>query len=264
MKQPSLTRAWRWTVLAAALLRCGCASAPPRLPPPPPPSGPVTGVAFCADGAGGFGYTTETLAHTAARVCPGLRVEHVAWSHGTGRMLADNCDWANTREQGRRLAEAVTAARRRYPTVPIYFVAHSAGCAVELEAAGRLPPNSIDRIVLLAPSVSTDYDLRPALAASRGGIDAFHSRSDWVTLGLAMRVFGTTDRRWTPASGLVGFRRPADPAGACLYDRRLREHFWGPEDESMGHRGGHYGSYEPEFLRARVLPLLCPPEPRTG
>jgi pimeloyl-ACP methyl ester carboxylesterase len=264
MEQAPRTRASRWLVLTGLALACGCASAPPRLPPSPPPAGPITGVAFCADGAGGFGYTTETLTHTAAEVCPGLRIEHVNWSHGTGRMLADNCDWANIRDHGRRLAEAVRATREKYPTLPIYFVAHSAGGAVELEAAALLPPNSIERIVLLAPSVSPDYDLRPALAASRCGIDAFHSRSDWVTLGLAMRVFGTTDRRWTAASGKVGFRRPADPAGACLYDRRLRERFWDPGDESTGHRGGHYGSYEPAFLRTRVLPLLCAPEPRTN
>src|SRR5262249_7984730 len=105
-----------------------------------------------------------------------------------------------------------------------------------------------------------DYDLRPALTASRCGIDAFLSRSDWVTLGLGMRLFGTTDRRWTAASGKVGFRRPPDPGAACLYGR-LREHYWEPSESWTGHRGGHYGSYEPAFLRSRVLPLLRTPAP---
>ena len=72
---------------------------------------------------------------------------------------------------------------------------------------------------------------------------------------IGMRLFGTTDRRWTVAAGRTGFRRPADPAGVCAY-AKLREHFWERSDCSHGHRGGHYGSYEPGFLRARVLPLL--------
>jgi pimeloyl-ACP methyl ester carboxylesterase len=245
----------RGAVLLCLCLAAGCASAPPRLPPTPPPSGPVTGVVFCADGAGGFGYTTETLTQTVAQERLGLRVVYVPWSHGTGRMFADNGDWCNVRTQARQLASEVRSLRERDPALPIYLVGHSAGCAVLLEATTELPPASVERIVLLAPSVSPDYDLRPALAASRCGIDAFLSSADWVTLGLGMRLFGTTDRRWTAAAGKVGFRRPADPSAACLY-ARLREHFWEPSDACTGHRGGHYGSYEPAFLRSRVLPLL--------
>jgi pimeloyl-ACP methyl ester carboxylesterase len=258
-----MRRAGRWaSVLAGLALAPGCASGPgvavtasAKLPVEAPAA---SAVAFCADGAGGFGYTTEALAYTAAEERLPLHVELVPWSHGRGRMFADACDWAHAQEQGRLLAARVRAWQECRPELPVYLVGHSAGCAVVLEAAGRLPPDSLERVVLLAPSVSADYDLRPALASARRGVDAFTSRWDVVTLGLGMRLLGTADRRWSATAGRVGFRRvEKGPDDAALY-ARLHEHPWDAGEWSTGHHGGHYGGYEPGFLRARVLPLLTP------
>ena len=52
-----------------------------------------------------------------------------------------------------------------------------------LAAGEMLSPDSVDGIILLAPSVCVDYDLRPALRAVRHGIDVFHSDRDSVILG---------------------------------------------------------------------------------
>lgn len=246
---------WLSTVAAA-----GCVSVPqsPLASTGKKPVGPAKGIVFCADGAGGYGWTTEALAYTAAEEGVPVYVKLVDWSHGRGWMITDNCHWRNTAEQGKKLADKVAAARERYPGVPVYLVGHSAGCAVCLEAARHLNRNSVERIVLLAPSVSPSYDLRPALGCADKGVDVFISRQDWVTLGLTMRLFGTTDRRWTSAAGKVGFRRPYDgSAGAELYSK-LHEHVWQPSDFDTGHHGGHYGSYVPGFLKAKVLPLIHP------
>jgi pimeloyl-ACP methyl ester carboxylesterase len=219
------------------------------------------GIVFCADGAGGFGWTTEALAHTAAEDRIPIHVELVDWSHGRGMMITDNCHWRHTQEQGRRLANMIGVAHDRYPGLPVYLVGHSAGCAICLESTRGLPPNSVERIVLLAPSVSPTYDLRPALNASRLGIDSFMSKQDWVTLGFTMRVFGTTDRKWTAAAGRLGFRRPQEGSPDAALYAKLREHVWQPSDAATGHRGGHYGNYVPGYLKAKVLPLLNPEAP---
>jgi hypothetical protein len=118
--------------------------------------------------------------------------------------------------------------------------------------------------VLLAPSVSCDYDLRPALRAARLGVDAFTSRRDVVQLGLGTGAVGTADRRWVPAAGRVGFR-PAvyDPGDDALY-AKYREHPWDPAVSWTGHRGGHFGTGWPEFARAYVLPLLSRPVTACG
>ena len=108
-------------------------------------------------------------------------------------MLSDHLDYRNIVQQGERLACEVRTLKASRPDVPIYLVGHSAGSAVVLIAAESTPPGVIERVVLLAPSVSSCYDLRPALSRTR--IDAFSSRADWVILGLNMRLFGTTDRR---------------------------------------------------------------------
>ena len=100
------------------------------------------------------------------------------------------------------------------------------------------------------------YDLRPALRTVRRGIDVFHSDEDRVILGLGMQVVGTAERRCRAAAGQGGFSPVvACPADAALYGK-LRQHPWAPAVAWSGHDGGHYGSNQPGFLRAYVLPLL--------
>ena len=220
------------------------------------PRAAVGAVVFCADGAGGFGGTTDALREHLGDASA-VRVVSFDWSHGRGRMLSDHLHHRNIVEQGERLAREVRTLKASRPDVPIYLVGHSAGSAVVLIAAESTPPGVIERVVLLAPSVSSCYDLRPALSRTR--IDAFSSRADWVILGLNMRLFGTTDRRWTTTAGRVGFEQVGgEPCDMALY-ARLCQHVWDPSQAATGHKGGHYGSFEsPNYLRANVLPLLAP------
>jgi pimeloyl-ACP methyl ester carboxylesterase len=255
----------RWGACVCTLtLASGCVAVP-KSPPAATAAKPglagAKGIVFCADGAGGFGWTTEALAYVAAEERVPIHVELVDWSHGRGLMITDNCHWRNTRDQGRKLADMVRVAHERYPALPVYLVGHSAGCAVCLEAARDLPADSVERIVLLAPSVSPSYDLRPALTCSRKGVDSFMSKGDWVTLGIGMRLFGTTDRQWTAAAGRLGFRKPHEGSPYAAQYAKLREHVWQPSDSATGHRGGHYGNYVPGYLKAKVLPLLNPDAP---
>ena len=79
----------------------------------------------------------------------------------------------------------------------VVVVAHSAGCAVALAACDLLPMDAVDRVLLLAPSVSTGYDIRPTLWSAKEGVDVFCSKKDWVALGFVVRVVGTTDNFWS-------------------------------------------------------------------
>jgi pimeloyl-ACP methyl ester carboxylesterase len=192
-----------------------------------------------------------------------LRVETFVWSCGTGRIVVDHMDHCNHLEQGRRLAGLVAADRQAYPDRAVSLLAHSTGCAVALAAAECLPPDSVERIVLLAPSVSADYDLRPALRAARQGIDVFVSRRDIGALGIGMGIVGTADRRWGPVAGRVGFAPVVtSPADEALYTR-LHVHPWEPCLEWTGNHGGHFGTTRLEYVRAYLLPLFlrkpCPP-----
>jgi pimeloyl-ACP methyl ester carboxylesterase len=185
-----------------------------------------------------------------------LQIETCVWSHGYGRYYIDHVDHANHLDHARHLATKVAASRQACPNRRIYLIGHSAGCAVVLAAAEMLPRDSVDRIILLAPSVCAEYDLRRALCAARHGIDVFHSSEDRVILGLAMQIVGTADRCSRTAAGQDGFTPIITcPADAALYGK-LRQHPWDPVVEWTGHHGGHYGSNGQDFLRAYVLPLL--------
>jgi pimeloyl-ACP methyl ester carboxylesterase len=214
---------------------------------------------FTADGAGGFQATSAALREAVQEAGLPLRVETFEWSHGYARVISDQVGHSHAREAGRQLAGAVAAFRRCHPYSPVYLVGHSAGAAVVLAAAEELPPGSVEKIVLLAPSVSAGYDLRPALRCVRGGIDVFWSRRDWGYLGLGVMLVGTADGCWQAAAGRTGFRpRLQAPEDAELYCK-LRQHAWNPCVEWTGNHGGHYGCHQPAFLRAYVLPLFQRP-----
>src|SRR5262245_37690149 len=131
------------------------------------------GVIVSVDGAGGFDALTNSLQQAVDADCLPFAVAMFDWSHGYYRILSDQMDYCHARAQGQRLACEVLALRQRCPAGQIHLIGHSAGCHVILAAADFLPPNSVDQIVLLAPSVSADYDLRRALCCSSRGIDVF-------------------------------------------------------------------------------------------
>jgi pimeloyl-ACP methyl ester carboxylesterase len=233
---------------------------------PVPPCGcvaPNADVAFVADGSGDFRTTSRVLCETVNACKAPLRIETFVWSHGYSRMLIDHVDHCNHLEEGRRLATYIAAASIAGPGTAayecqrgVYLVGHSSGCAVVLAAAEASPPGSIERIVLLAPAVAHDYDLRPALRSTRQGIDAFISRRDVGALALGTGIAGTADRRLAAASGRVGFTPILTcPGNEQLY-AKLRVHPWDPSVAWTGNRGSHYGTLEPDFIRAYVLPLL--------
>jgi pimeloyl-ACP methyl ester carboxylesterase len=223
----------------------------------PVPRCPPRGVIFTADGAGGFEATSAALKESIEAEGLPLCVETVEWSHGFGRVISDQVGRERVHEAGGVLAQRITALRASCPDLAIYLVGHSAGTAVVLEAAGSVPPGTVDRIVLLAPSISADYDLRPALRSVRQNLDVFTSSRDWWYLGVGVSLTGTADGRWaTAAAGRVGFRPQVEAAEDAALYQKLQQHPWDPCIAWTGNYGGHYGSHRPEYLRAYVLPLL--------
>ncbi|MFO0925880.1 MAG: alpha/beta hydrolase [Gemmataceae bacterium] len=255
---PSATR--YSPLLVALTLATGCAtmrSGTVECRAPLPPAGPTTGLVFCADGAGGFGGTTAALRRVLGPTRPGMRVEMVDWSHGRGMVLADHLNAANIEDHGTQLARQVLAWRTHAPNVPVYLVAHSAGAAVVLSAADQLPPGSVERIILLAPAVSADYDLRPARERRQESTPSPAGATGGARAGdAAVRHHRPAmDRRRRPGRVPAGGvrpvrRRPVRPAPPA--------HAWHACLTWTGHAGGHYSCCDDGFLRASVLPLLAP------
>lgn len=239
--------------LAAAGMLCTVrASADPPCAAPPCPT-----IVFVADGAGGRLPCGDRLQSLAECGCP-LQVISFPWTHGHKHNLIDQTDWEHSQMQGQKLAELILACRQQNPHSRICVLGYCAGCGVALAAAGHLPPDTIDEMVLLAPSVSPCYDLRPALRAIRCRLTAFCSHRDYCVLGLVMYGVGTTDRCHTAAAGFVGFRRFLDGSpDDALYDK-LCERYWRLSDCWLTHYGGHFGYTRSKFMNTCVLPALLP------
>src|SRR6202007_3038179 len=107
-----------------------------------------------------------------------VHVHTVVWSHGFLRILRDQLDYAHGRAEGARLAATIIHLKQLSPQTKIYLAGHSAGAVVVVAAAEALPPCSIEGMALLAPSLSSFYDLRPALHAIHGHFDVYYSRRD--------------------------------------------------------------------------------------
>jgi len=213
-------------------------------------------IAFVADGAGNYQMASKMLRSVVNEMGTPFLVETFVWSHGYKKVVPDQTDLVHARLQGQRLAELVQAYRRQNPEARIHLVAHSAGSMVALTAAEFLPPNTVDHIVLLLPAVSNEYDIRPALRCCRGSLEVHYSGRDWLYLGLCMNIVGCADGKRCGASGRTGFTVRIDTPEEVKLVERLRQHPWQASDRELGHDGGHYGAYQPEYLKARVLPVL--------
>jgi hypothetical protein len=221
------------------------------IPPCVPP-----GIIFVANDAGDATDLSDNLCETLSMTKWPLKVDVTRWTSYGGPFRDYNFVELH-RAGGRRMACRIQAAQAVCPGAKTYLIGHGAGAAVVLAAAECLPPGSVDRLVLLAPGVSTTYDLRPALRTSREGIDVYYSLQDGVMIGMNDTFTNSDGLRCVPPAGLVGFTCPPQ----CVLDAHLyhlvRQYPWRPLTyEGAANQGYHPGPVHYRFLRLVVLPNM--------
>jgi len=164
--------------------------------------------------------------------------------------LIDQLVTVNARARAALLANEIRSYQRRYPGNRVNLIALSAGTGVAVWAVENLPKDvQVDNLVLLASSLSHDYDVRKALSRLRGKIYVYHSRHDAVLE--AVRYYGTIDgKRGVDSVGLRGLRVPP---GA---DDRIVNIGWSRKYLRYGWAGGHTDSINPRFIRYVVAPQI--------
>jgi pimeloyl-ACP methyl ester carboxylesterase len=219
----------------------------------------LTGTVFVVGGVGGLDPIQACAPWMLPRAGVPHHIEVFTWTHGKCRLLRDLQDVRHVLAQAERLAAVVREVQAREPGRPIYLLGHSAGAGVILAAAEKLPPASVERIVLLSAAVSPSYDLRGALRACRRELVSFNSTYDRLCLDWCTSLFGTVDRVYGPAAGLDGFQLPPDldDEGVRLY-RQLVQVPWRLEMVWKCTDGSHHGPCMPIFLAHLVAPWLMP------
>ena len=220
------------------------------LPPPPPP----LPYHLHLNGIGGYRFIDKYM--LVGLQDGGLTgdVRAYDWTGvdvGLGALLVDS----RHREQAQKVAELITNAAREQPGRRITLSTHSAGAGIAVWALEQLPDDvKVDSVLMLAPALSPQYDLTPALRHVSGKLYSFYSPYDGAVLGLGTKMFGTVDGVKTEAAGKVGFTRPptADPQ---QYEK-LAQIPYSSTWMKLGNIGDHIGSMSRPFAREVLAPVL--------
>ncbi|MCK6457855.1 MAG: alpha/beta hydrolase [Phycisphaerae bacterium] len=177
---------------------------------------------------------------------------------GPGGALINLTDYERNKNQASRLAQRVIAYQDAYPGRAVHLIGHSGGGGLAVLALESMPRNrQVTAALLLAASISPNYDLRPALRRTKYGIFNYHSSADISFLTVGTTLFGNIDRGYGPAAGAVGFKRPKnlDAEGEALY-ARLHDIRWTRQMAHYGNPGSHIGWTSSPFVRKYLAPLI--------
>jgi pimeloyl-ACP methyl ester carboxylesterase len=203
------------------------------------------GITFYCPGAGNIDFGDQGV--RAGLEAAGYRgqVATVVWTVSFNPAI-DQAVKINARAGAAQLARAIERYIDEYPGRPVNVVGLSAGTGVAVFALERLGPKyKVDNVVLLASSLSYDYDVGPALQRVKGRIYNYYSSKDAVLAG-PMKVFGTIDGRFgVDGAGAVGLY-------AAKKNDRVVNVRWRPDYQRYGYYGGHLDVTAPEFVRAEL------------
>lgn len=246
----------RFTILvciAVGGLAAGCAS--------PLTERARNGITFYCPGAGNIDFGDAGVRQGLEAAGYRGQVATILWSVGFNPAI-DQALRLNARLGAQKLADSIGAYLERYPEGSVNVVGLSAGTGVAIWALEELNPKyKVDNVILLASSLSHDYDVTKSLNAVKGKIYNYYSSRDIVLQG-PMKIWGTIDfKLGVDGAGSVGL-------AAARNSDRVVNIPWTPAYERYGYVGGHTDSTSPAFVQAVLAPKLLhrdpPPQPVDG
>ncbi len=157
--------------------------------------------------------------------------------------LINQMDFVGNRLAAERIAKMIVSYQDNHPSQPVYMIGHSGGGGMAVFAAEALPEGrKVDGLVLLSASISSTYNLSPALRKCRNGIANFYCKGDVGLLVIGTTIAGNVDGGHGPSAGAIGFKNKKDG----LYEVEI---FSGPTDS-------HFAATGPGFVSRRVSPWI--------
>jgi pimeloyl-ACP methyl ester carboxylesterase len=169
------------------------------------------GLVVILPGIEGKGISSESIREGLIDGGVRERIETFEWGMpvpGLG-MAFNQMDVARNRDQAEKLAIRIYEYQRAYPGRPVFLVGHSGGSGVAvfaLEALSRLrDAKPVNGAVLIASSLSADYNLSSALKNTRYGIVSVSNPFDLAVLGIGTAAMGNVDGTRSASAGRTGF-----------------------------------------------------------
>lgn len=220
---------------------------------------PLRGVTYYVGGAGPIGHvgSWDVPRGLVDAGYPGL-IEVHTWQGVTH--AGDQINLDRNREKAIELAVRIKQYRSRYPDEPISVIALSAGTGIATFALEYLPEGvQIDRVIFLACSLSSKYDMTRLLRRVSGGLYVIHSPYDRILRNVVWYT-GTVDR--SPAAegvaGLEGFRLPPRIASDTeVQYHKLHNVPYRAAFTEAGYGGGHTDCTGRAFVRDYLAPVLA-------
>jgi pimeloyl-ACP methyl ester carboxylesterase len=159
----------------------------------------------------------------------------------------------NAKLGAERLARSIEEFSDKFPDRDVNLIGLSAGTGVAIWALEELKPGyRVKNVVLLASSLSHDYDVGKAAKCVEGKIYNYYSPKD-VVLNTFMLPFGTIDGKLgEKAAGAVGLKS-AGGRGRVVNIR------WRPDFGDLGYTGGHTDGTSPAFVRHEIAKYIVTP-----
>ena len=209
-----------------------------------------------------FGSNKITVVQGLKKADVPTAIEFFDWTTGPAFFVYNHLNRPRNRLQAKKAAAKLVAYQQMYPGRPVHVVGYSGGGTMAVMTLEALPPGvRVTNAVVIASTMGSNYDLRPAMSHTEQGINNFYSYVDVPMLETFCLLTGTGDGKYGLTSGLVGFYPPKSlsPAERVAYNQGLHQQ---PFDLSMlkdGHWGGHFGWIGPVVLAHHIAPLLETP-----
>ena len=202
------------------------------------------GITFFCPGAGNIDFGDIGVREGLKRAGYTGQVATLIWTVSLNPAF-DQAFRLNAHLGAERLARVIEEYVDKYPNGTVNVIGLSAGTGVAIWALEDLRAGcQVDNVVLLASSLSHDYDVGKALRHVKGSIFNYWSTEDFV-LTVLMKGFGTIDGKLGDGAGAVGLHPPS--AGGRIVNVQ-----WRPEFRQYGYVGGHTDATSPRFVEAYI------------
>ncbi|MGA3066491.1 MAG: hypothetical protein ABSF29_06545 [Tepidisphaeraceae bacterium] len=234
-------------ISALALIAGGCAATPILN------SGDPNAV-IIVPGVGGDGPDYGGVAHALADAGCKDQIQVFDWGYHWPLFFINISSGNLHQETETKLAALITARRAQNSRTRIVLIGHSAGAGVILGTLAKLSDatGTVGPIILLAPAVSPDYDLRPALGHCCV-IHVFYSSEDDFWQGWGPTITGEYDGSHRAGAGRYGFTlKGLDVEQKNRVDQQPYRKQW----DALGVHGGHFDWLSHDFVMKILEPLV--------